>query len=88
LRCFMVAAQKEHILGISDFVSQEKAYNLNRLCSVVNIIAKKDVVCLRRIAAVFEESEQVVELSMNVTNELIILVQVAIYLRHYVVDIP
>lgn len=74
IRGFVVAAQKKNIFRIFYLESQKKAYDFNGLSSVVNIVAKKDVACLRRIAGAFEESEQVGVLSMNVPSDLLILV--------------
>jgi len=54
VRGFVVAAEQEKVLGVLDFVRQQKADGLERLFTAVDVIAEEKVVCVGREAAVFE----------------------------------
>ena len=64
---FVVAPEEEEVLGVFDFVSEQEADSLEGLLASVNIITKEEVVGIRGEASVFEESEKIVVLSVNVT---------------------
>ena len=66
----VVPAKDEEVLGILDLVRQEEAYCFQRLLSTVDVVAEEDVVGLRRESAVFEQTEEVVVLSVNVSADL------------------
>lgn len=70
-RTFVIPTKYEKVLGVFDFVSQKQAYSLQRLLPSVDVITKKQVIGFRRKAAVFEQAEQIVILSMNITANLI-----------------
>ena len=55
----VVAAEKEEVLGVLDFVCQQQADCLQTLLAAVNIIPKEQVVRLWRKTAVLEKTEQI-----------------------------
>lgn len=66
----VVSAQDKEVLGVFDLVCQQQANGLERLLATVHVVTKEQVVCLRREATVFEETQQVVILSVDVTADL------------------
>lgn len=54
---FVVSAQNEEVLRVFDLVRQQEADGLKRLLATIHVITKKQVVCLRRKATVFEETQ-------------------------------
>lgn len=66
----VVAAQDEEVLRILDLVRQEQADGLQRLLATVDIVAEEQIVGLWWEAAVFEQTEQVVVLAVNVAADL------------------
>lgn len=66
----VVAAENEEVLWVLDFVGQEQADGLKGLLATVNIVTEEEVVGLWWEAAVLEESEQIVVLSVDVTANL------------------
>jgi hypothetical protein len=70
-RCaFVVAAENEEVFRILDLVGQKKANSLKRLLASVNIISKEEIVCLRRKAAILEQTKKIVVLSVDITADL------------------
>lgn len=63
----MIAAQQEEILRIFDFVGEQEADGLQWLLSTIYVISEEQVVRLRREASVFEQSQQVVILAVDIT---------------------
>lgn len=63
---FMVTPEQEEVLWVFNFVGQQKADGLKWLFSPIHIVSKEQVVTFRRIAAIFEEPEKIVVLSMDV----------------------
>ena len=66
----VVASQDKKVLGILDLVGQEEADGLERLLAAVNVVAEEEIVGLWREAAVLEETQQVIVLSVNVAANL------------------
>jgi hypothetical protein len=66
----VVAAQDKEVLGVFDLVGQEQADGLQGLLASVDVIAQEEVVCLRREATVFEQTEEVIVLTVDVTTDL------------------
>ena len=66
----VVAAQNEEVLGVLDLVCQQKADGLERLLATVDVVTEEEVVGLGREAAVFEETEKVVVLAVDITADL------------------
>mmetsp|Transcript_41627 Transcript_41627/g.61077 ORF Transcript_41627/g.61077 Transcript_41627/m.61077 type:complete len:264 (+) Transcript_41627:174-965(+) len=67
---FVVAAQEEEVLRVLDLVGQEQADGLQALAPAVDVVAEEQVVGLRREAAVLEQTQQVVVLSVDVAANL------------------
>ena len=66
----VVTAENEEVLGVLDLVRQQKADSLERLLATVDVVTEEEVVGLGREAAVFEETEKVVVLAVNITADL------------------
>ena len=67
---FMVSAQKEEILGVLYLKSQEKTYCGNAEMSAIYIVSQKQVVCLRWIPSKIKMVQQVIELSVDVSQDI------------------
>ena len=52
----MIAAQDEKVFGILDLVGKEQAYGLQGLLATVDVVAKEEVICLWREAAILEQT--------------------------------
>lgn len=66
----VVATEDEEVLGVLDLVGQEQANGLEGLLTSVDVVTEEKVVGLWREAAVFEETEQIVVLTVDVTADL------------------
>ena len=66
-RALVVSAQDEEVLGILDLVCEEKADCFERLLSAINVVAEEEVICFGWEASIFEEAEEIVVLSVNVS---------------------
>lgn len=66
----VVSTQDEEVFGVFDLVCQQKADGLEGLLATVHVVTKEQVVCFRGEATVFEETQEVVVLSVNVTADL------------------
>jgi len=69
-RALVVAAQDEEVLRIFDLVCEQQADGLEGLLSSVNIVAQEKIVGLRWESAIFEETQKIVILSVDVTANL------------------
>lgn len=67
----MIATQNEEVLGILDLVCQEKADGLERLFATVDVVTKEQVVRLWGETAVFEQTEEVIVLTVDVAADLL-----------------
>lgn len=63
----VVAAKNEEVLRVLDFVRKQQAYRFQALLTAVHIVTKEKVVGLRWEAAILEQAEQVVVLTMDIT---------------------
>ena len=54
VRAFVVSAQEEEVLRVLDLIRKHEADSLKTLLPAVDIVAKEEVVCLWREAAVLE----------------------------------
>jgi hypothetical protein len=70
-RALVVAAQDEEILGVLDLVCEQQADCLQRLFASVYIVAKEEIICFWWKAAIFEETQQIIVLTMDVTADLV-----------------
>lgn len=66
----VVSTQNEEVLRVLDLVGKEKANSLKGLLSTVDVVTKEKVVGLRRETAIFEETQEVVVLAVNITANL------------------
>lgn len=66
----VVSAEDEEVLRVFYLVGEEQANGFQRLLASVDIIAKKQVVSLRRESSVLEEAQQVVVLSVDIAADL------------------
>lgn len=66
----VVATQQEEVLRILDLVSQQQTDALQGLFAAVHVVAQKQIVTLRREAAVLEQPQQVGVLAVNVAADL------------------
>lgn len=62
----VVASQDEEIFGVFDLICEEEADSLERLLSSVNVVTKEKIVGFWWEPAIFEESQKVVILSVDV----------------------
>ena len=67
LATLVVASQEEEVLLILDLVGQEKDDSLQGLLATVDIVTQEQVVGLWWETSIFEQSQQIWELSMCVT---------------------
>ena len=67
----MVATQDEEVFGILDFICKQKADRLEGLLASVYIVAKEEVVGLRRKATILEQTEKIIVLAMDITANLL-----------------
>jgi len=54
---FVIASQKEEVLGILDFVAEKKANGLDGLLSTVNVVTKEKIVRFGWEASILEYSQ-------------------------------
>mmetsp|Transcript_41384 Transcript_41384/g.90870 ORF Transcript_41384/g.90870 Transcript_41384/m.90870 type:complete len:222 (+) Transcript_41384:497-1162(+) len=66
----VVPAKQEKVLRILDLVSEQQTHALQSILPAVHIVPEEEVVCVRREAAVFEKTQQVMVLTMDVSNNL------------------
>lgn len=67
----MVAAKDEEVFRVLNFICQKEADSFEGLFSSIDVIAKKQIICLWRESTVFEKSKKIVVLSMNISANLI-----------------
>lgn len=67
----MVATQDEEVLRVLDLVGQKKADGLERLLATIDVVTEKQVVCLWRETAIFEKTEEVIVLTVDVAADLL-----------------
>lgn len=66
----VVATQDEEVFGVLDLVGQQQADGLERLLSTVDVVTEEEVVGLRGEAAILEQPQQVVVLTVDVATDL------------------
>lgn len=67
---FVVTAQDEKVFGVLDLVGQQEADGLERLLATINVIAEEEVVGLGGEAAVLEQSQKIVILTVDISANL------------------
>lgn len=71
-RALVVATQDEKVLRILDLVCEQQADCLERLLASIHVVAQEEVVCLWWKSSIFEETEQIVILAVNITANLLV----------------
>ena len=66
----MVAAQDEEVFGVLDLVGKKQTDSLERLLATVDVVTKEEVVGLRRETTVFEKTQEIVVLAVDITADL------------------
>jgi cell division protein ZapA (FtsZ GTPase activity inhibitor) len=66
----VVTTQDEEVLGVLDLVGKEQADGLQGLLATVDVITEEEVVGLRGESTVFEQTQKVVVLAVNITTDL------------------
>ena len=64
----MVSPQQEEVFRILDFIGEKKTDSFQRVLSTIDIISQKEVVRVGRIPSVFEQSQKVVVLAVDVSS--------------------
>jgi hypothetical protein len=70
-RALVVATQDEEVLRVLDLVCQEQADSLEGLLAAVDVVAQEEVVGFGREAAVLEQAEEIIVLSVDVSADLV-----------------
>ena len=70
-RTLVVTTENEEVLGVFDLVSQKEADGLKRLLATVDVVTQEQVVGLGREATVFEKTQKIVVLAVDITADLI-----------------
>ena len=68
---FVVTSQDEEVLGVLDLVCQQEADSLERLLASIDVITEEEVVGLGGKASIFEKTQQIVVLTVDITTDLI-----------------
>jgi hypothetical protein len=66
----VVSTQDEEVLGVLDLVGEEQADSLERLLATIDVVTEEEVVGLRREPTVFEQTQEIVVLAVNITADL------------------
>lgn len=66
----MIATEDKEIFGVFDLVREQEANGFQGLLSPINVIAEKQIVGFWRKPSVFEESEEIVILAMDISANL------------------
>jgi hypothetical protein len=66
---FVIAAEKEEVLGVQDLVTEEKADGLNALEASVDVITEEKIIGIRWILADVKKTQEIVELAMRVATD-------------------
>ena len=69
LPALVVSSNQRDQIGIADFIGEEQQKGLDAVEAPVHEIAQEKVADARNVAAVFEEFEQIIELSMDVAAD-------------------
>lgn len=67
----VVTTEDEEVLGVLDLVGQEETDGLQRLLATVYVVTKEEVVRLWREATVFEETEEIIVLAVDIATDLL-----------------
>lgn len=67
----MVTTENEEVFGVLDLVREEKADGFEGLLATVDVITEEKVVGFRREATVFEETQKIIILAVDITANLV-----------------
>lgn len=67
----MVTTENEEVFRILDLVREEKADGFEGLLATVDVVTEEKVVGFRREATVFEETQKIVVLAVDITANLV-----------------
>ena len=65
----VIAAEQEEVLWVLDLVAEEEANRLDWLFTAVDVVTKEEIVCFRWEASIFEDSKEIVILSVHVAYQ-------------------
>ena len=71
LTTFMVSTKKIDTVRVSNLQSEEKEKCLNTVITSINIVAQKQIIRIRTVSAESKEFQDVVELAMNISTNLL-----------------
>ena len=63
----MIPSEQEKIFWILYLITEEKANSFDRLFTAIDVISQEEIVGFRRETSIFENSQEVVILSMDIT---------------------
>jgi hypothetical protein len=63
----VVPSQDEEVLGILDLVREQQADRLERLLATIDVVAQEQVIRFWGKAAVFEQTEEIIVLAVDIT---------------------
>jgi len=66
----VVSTQNEEVLRVLDLVGEKQANGLKGLLATVDIITEEKIVGLRRESAVFEKTQEIIVLTVDITTDL------------------
>lgn len=66
----VVTAENEEVFGVLDLVGKEQADSLEGLLATVDVVTEEQVVGLRGETTVFEQTEEIVVLTVDITTDL------------------
>jgi len=67
----VVATKDEEVFRVLYFICQKEADSFEGLFSSIDVIAKKQIICLWGESTVFEKPKEIVVLSMNISANLV-----------------
>ena len=63
----MIPSEQEKIFWILYLITEEKANSFDRLFTAIDVISQEEIVGFRRETSIFENSQEVVILAMDIT---------------------
>lgn len=66
--CFVVAADHRYAILVFDFQQAQQSNDFDTVCASVDVVPEEQVAGVRQITSHFEYLQQIVELSVNITD--------------------
>lgn len=63
----MISSEQEEVLRVFNFIGEKQAHSLETLLATINVISEEKVVGIRGEATIFEQSQQIIVLTMDIT---------------------